>query len=102
MKRIALMTWHHAENYGTAYQAYALKSLIEDSGAKVDLVLYSRKGQALGKRSVFSLFIGFKQRLKSLCSRSKYNVFEFKDDTFNEYYNKNFNYTYPCESNQEF
>lgn len=102
MKRIALMTWHHAENYGTAYQAYALKSLIEDSGAKVDLVLYSRKGQALGKRSVFSLFIGFMQRLKSLCSRSKYNVFEFKDDTFKEYYNKNFNYTYPCESNQEF
>ena len=23
------MTWHHAENYGTAYRAYALKTLIE-------------------------------------------------------------------------
>ena len=38
MKKIALMTWHHAENYGTAYQAYALKTLIEQQGYKVDLI----------------------------------------------------------------
>ena len=46
MKKIALMTWHHAENYGTAYQAYALKTLIEQQGYKVDLIDYHRLNSA--------------------------------------------------------
>ncbi len=36
------MTWHHAENYGTAYRAYALKTLIEQQGYKMDLIDYHR------------------------------------------------------------
>ena len=36
------MTWHHAENYGTAYRAYALKTLIEQPGYKMDLIDYHR------------------------------------------------------------
>lgn len=42
MNKIALMTWHHAENYGTAFQAYALKRLIEQQGYEVDLIDYTR------------------------------------------------------------
>lgn len=42
MKKIALMTWHHVNNYGTAFQALALKELITEFDCDVDIINYMR------------------------------------------------------------
>ena len=46
-KKIALMTWYHYHNYGTALQAYALYSTISRMGYAVDIVDYRPVGPAV-------------------------------------------------------
>lgn len=36
------MTWHHVNNYGTAFQALALKELITEFDCDVDIINYMR------------------------------------------------------------
>ena len=62
-KKVALMTWHHAENYGTAFQAYALKLLIEQHGFEVNLVDYHRLRAPIKLRTLKEISTGFVRRL---------------------------------------
>lgn len=100
-KKIGLMTWHHVENYGTAYQAYALARSIENLGFDVELIDYRRKSDApLMQLSVLSL-------IKTLVHPQKNNYTRIysKDcikPLFDMFYSNNFKYTSRCISNQDF
>ena len=103
MKKIALMTWHHAENYGTAYQAYALKTLIEQQGYKVDLIDYHRLNSA--PMNVPDISAVISSKFISLCRnifQKKRRVFEFRKETFGSFYTNKFAYTKECHYNQDF
>lgn len=103
MNKIALMTWHHAENYGTAFQAYALKRLIEQQGYEVDLIDYTRLNSLpldhIGILKV--LYQGIITVIKKIFKRSLVN-FKFKSNTFCQFYNSFFTYTNKCLYNQDF
>lgn len=101
-KKIALMTWHHAENYGTAFQAYALKYLIEQHGFEVDLVDYHRLAAPIKLRTLKEMSTGFVRQLFLRIKWNKKIFFKFKDNTFNAFYENYFNYTQPCVYNQDF
>ena len=102
MKKIGLMTWHHAENYGTAFQAYALKTLIEQLGYKVDLIDYRRLNSA--PLDIISLKHRLSIKINNIIKKllGKKNIFRFKEDTFGDFYNKNFTYSKKCLYNQDF
>lgn len=40
MKRIGILTFHRAINYGACLQAYALKKYIKDQGNECDIIDY--------------------------------------------------------------
>ena len=92
------MTWHHVRNYGTALQAYALKTIIERNGCSVDLIDYRREWT---KPVVFkSLSSLFWSKLKSLRKRNEIHV-EFKNELFESFFENKFTYTVPCRYRQD-
>lgn len=103
MKKIGLMTWHHAENYGTAYQAYALKTIIERQGYHVDLIDYRRLGSGpLEVIQLHKIIVSkLKGALKCIFGRKK-DIFRFREETFSQFYENNFTYTSKCLYNQDF
>ena len=103
MINIALMTWHHAENYGTAYQAYALKTIIEHQGYHVDLIDYRRLNCApLEQPKIFNFVKGKIASIFCHIFGNKQNLFQFHKETFGLFYEKHFSYTQKCIYNQDF
>jgi hypothetical protein len=101
--RIAIMTWHHAKNYGTAFQVYALKNAVENMGYTVDLIDYRRKYSApLKRRSLGNLAISKGRFLLSKWSDRKKAHFNFSPECFDSFYDNYFTYTPRCSYNQEF
>lgn len=102
-RRIALMTWHSTENYGTAFQAYALRRLIENAGASVDLVNYRRIGTSpLPQMSFARLLKGYSNALFSDRFKKNKQYYTFSPETFRPFWDKNFTYTQKCTFNQDF
>lgn len=103
MKRIGLMTWHHSENYGTAFQAYALKTLIENQGCHVDLIDYKRLGMSPLDIPHYGHLLceKFLYVLNKIKKRNKL-FFKFKEETFGRFYKDRFTYTKGCLFNQDF
>ena len=96
-KKIALMTWHHVRNYGTALQAYALKTILEKNGFLVDLIDYRREySKPLKYKSLDKLFIG---RLKFRGKKKK--RVDFDNKLFEEFFNNYFSYTFSCRYSQD-
>lgn len=103
MKKIALMTWHHAENYGTAYQAYALKTLIEQQGFKVDLINYNRLDSTpISIQSLYKVISSKFMYFFRKKGKKNTTIFKFKKETFEEFYSSRFSYTTECLYNQDF
>lgn len=100
-KKIALMTWHHTENYGTAFQAYALKKLIESFGFDVDLIDYKRRDGHIMRRltTKYACHVLLQEIKKKI--RHK-RIFRFSPEVFGDFYRKHFSYTNPCQYNQDF
>lgn len=100
-KKIAIMTWHHVSNYGTALQAFALKHVIEKMGCEVDLVDYRRKNQAPIRRLNARVYL--RERFRYLIKQKKTsNIYDGSKEEFDEYYENNFTYTEICEFNDDF
>ena len=103
MKKIALMTWHHTENYGTAFQAYALKILIEKQGCSVDLIDYRRLNDAPLDLPRFSQrILYFFHCFIAFLFKEKNRRFIFEKEVFGRFYEDNFTYTKRCLYNQDF
>ena len=101
-KHLALMTWHHTENYGTAYQAYALTRLIESCGCTVDLIDYRRLGRGpIQRRSAISFIMGGLLK-KSFKRKKNPQLYKFEKGTFDEFWVNKFSYTDSCQYNQDF
>lgn len=101
-KRIALITWHNTENYGTAYQAFALSRLIERTGCKVELVSYKRLGTApLSQLSLSKLILGYFHAVLS-GKNVQTNRYKFNKNTFKPFWTNHFSYTKDCKTNQDF
>ena len=100
-KKIAVMTWHHVSNYGTALQALALKLVIEKMGCSVDFIDYRRKDQKPIRKLNVRAYL--RERLHYLIKQKKTNnIYDGSKDKFEEYYEKNFSYTRECEYNEDF
>ena len=102
VKRIALMTWHNTENYGTAFQAFALSRLIEMTGCEVELVDYKRLGIApLTQISLSKLLSGYWHTV--FCRKNiQGNRYKFNRKTFEQFWKNHFRYTRECKTNQDF
>lgn len=87
------MTWHHVRNYGTALQAYALKTVIERAGCSVDLIDYRRNfNNPFKLKSLRSLIWG---KLKGI-RKKKGKIVDFKNEVFDNFFEKYFTYTSLC------
>lgn len=100
MKKIALMTWHHVENYGTAFQALALKSILERMDCQVTLINYMRSANNPAKQiSLFSYVTEFlKSKISTIGKKHEYTV---PDDIFEPFFSVFFKYTKPCIYRQD-
>ena len=96
------MTWHSTENYGTAFQAYALCRLIELAGCEVALINYKRMGVApLSQMSLSKLLKGYFHAV--FCRKNvKTNRYKFPRNSFEPFWRNIFKYTNECKSNQDF
>lgn len=101
-QKIALMTWHHTQNYGTAFQAYALKKLIESLGYDVDLIDYRRKDGHIMRRLTLSYVCHVLLHELKLKLKHREKSFRFSPEVFGNFYNNLFSYTHPCQYNQDF
>lgn len=102
-KRIGLMTWHHTRNYGTAFQAYALKRVLEEQGCHVDLIDYRRSYNGPMKTQRVSEAIGKKIRnLPKRIGKKTQPVYDFPSQLFDGFWNDLFTYTARCRDNQDF
>ena len=98
-KKIALMTWHHVRNYGTALQAYALKRTIEKMGLSVDLIEYRREYNNSFK--YFSLIDLIRGKFNDIRKKTG-KIFDFKNELFECFFQKHFTYTVACKYWQDF
>ena len=88
--KIGLMTWHHTQNYGTVFQAFALKEVLQSLGNEVDLIDYRRKyNEPIKQRNIKSLFESkFKNRNTS--QQNSVNVYSMVHNGFEEFYERYF------------
>lgn len=100
--KIGLMTWHHTQNYGTVFQAFALKEVLQSLGNEVDLIDYRRKyNEPIKQRNIKSLFESkFKNRNTS--QQNSVNVYSMVHNGFEEFYERYFSYSIHCEYNDDF
>lgn len=93
--KIGLLTWHHVENYGTAYQAFALYHILRAMGVEVDLINYKRNKSYYPQRYSYNRFSVFHHDKKN-------NIYKLKSETFNKFYEKYFTYSKSCKYRQDF
>ena len=91
MKKIGILTFHNALNYGAMLQAYALKNFLISCNMKVDIVNYLCKYMVYNKKYKFlpiklKLFLQFLIRLRNyklfqICLNFKLFQTKFLNDT---------------------
>ena len=55
MKKVAIMTWWHYSNYGTALQVTALYHVVTKMGYKVDVIDYIPHGRVVKQENLKAL-----------------------------------------------
>jgi heat shock protein HspQ len=101
-KKIALMTWHHVNNYGTALQAFALKSVIINLGYDVDLINYRRTAiLPLRRRTIMAMVKVYLHQIGSRLHKKQINN-NMPSKSFEAFFNNNFTYTGLCKHRQDF
>jgi hypothetical protein len=104
--KVALMTWHHTYNYGTALQAFALSNAIKRLGFEVDLIDYRRKSKVVTfsndltgmiKRVVYN----FKKANNNFKKRYLQKLDSKKITAFDSFYKDRFSYTVYCKSDED-
>lgn len=57
MKKVAIMTWWHYSNYGTALQVTALYHVVTKMGYKVDVIDYIPHGRVVKQENLKALLL---------------------------------------------
>lgn len=98
MKRIATITFHHAHNFGSVLQTYALQKyicrLIENNHSKVDYKIinfYTKSQEEL--YSIFKHDISIKSVVKNLIALRYLHKLRKKHRKFEDFINQRFNLT---------
>lgn len=110
MKKILLVTWYENNNYGTALQAYALKSIIEKpmiTGLDLNVaiqecicdILPHKPGKQTKKKNRFSKLFSLHSYLLKLQQiqdkkiyKKKKIFFDLREKAFDEFLRNNFNF----------
>lgn len=90
MKKVGILTFHRAKNYGAILQAYALKETLCNMNCSTSIInyvsplmLYGRKYNFIPKQ--IKLFLQFLKKIKSLNTlKTYYNFNKFRKLFFNE------------------
>lgn len=96
MKKVGLLTFHRATNYGACLQAYALKNFIEDQGCSCDIIDYRCPTIENFYNKIFLTDDSIKTKIKKIITWSvqKERNKKFKDFIYNNLLcGKNFGYT---------
>lgn len=82
-KRIAILTWHYHENFGSALQAYALQECIKEMGYNVKIInyrnlIYGKVNKFKNLSKIFINKILGKKNFLGRRLRTSYSYFHFK------------------------
>ena len=99
MKKIGIITFHKAHNYGASLQAYALKTILEREGNSVEFIDYfpemmqkQYNVMKINKKNIFTMIKSF------ISSIVYFNKNKKRYNNFNTFINKNFNLTNKYDS----
>lgn len=90
MKKVGIMTFHAAHNYGSVLQAYALQTVIENKGDKCEIVNFETRNQ-VDMYSIFSKNNSLKNIAKNIIALSNYKILRKRYSSFEDFSNKYFN-----------
>lgn len=88
MKRIAIITYSRAYNYGSALQTYALNRYLRELGNEVKTIDYTTNDQQR-LYSIFEPINGFKSMLRNLQSIRYYNSLQTHKQRFDDFLMRN-------------
>ena len=100
MKKVAIMTWWHYSNYGTALQVTALYHVVTKMGYKVDVIDYIPHGRVVKQENLKAL-IKFIYEKICLAINLPYQNDELKI-RFEEYRDEYLTFTPKCKTESDF
>ena len=100
--KIAITTWFHYQNYGTALQVYALSTFLNNQGNDVDVVNYIPDGQVVSLPQE-KMIVNYLEKIKKKIVSRKNSVIELSDksDKFNDFLT-NIRFTNRCSCISDF
>lgn len=96
MKKIAIMTWWHHANYGTALQAVALTQIIKRLGYDVSVINYIPHGKVVGEETFTSVMRYAFQKLKIFLNIAYVN--KERNQEFKKFLNQYLRFTEECQT----
>lgn len=96
MKKVAIMTWWHYANYGTALQVTALSTIIKNLGYNAEVINYIPHGKVVNNETLYSVFQYAYEKSKLLFNLNY--VDEKRNKIFNNFLNKYLKFTVKCET----
>lgn len=99
MKKVAIMTWWHYANYGTALQVTALSSVIKKLGFEAEIINYIPHGKVVSNESFSSVVRYALDKTKQLFNLTY--VDEKRNKKFADFLNEYVNLTGKCETKSD-
>ncbi len=90
MKRIGLMTFHAAHNYGSVLQAYATQKVLNDLGYPNEIINYRLRNQRAFYNDLYSTRFGFKDFLRRLMRITEHSKRKARSDKFEKFISERF------------
>lgn len=102
MKNIAIMTWYHYYNYGTALQATALYKVIEKLGYKADVIQYIPNGKVVALKD-FKILEYYIKKVENKVSNKNNKRFldEERKIAFGKFLKENITLTSECKTESD-
>ena len=102
-KKIAVMTWFHYHNYGTALQAIALRHVIKSDGYRVDNINYIPDGKVTSlSRNAFSWYLRKMKNISLAVLNNRRCHDKKRDERFEEFISQHLTLTPACASSIDF
>ena len=85
MKKIGIITFHAAHNYGSVLQAYATQTVLERLGYSTEIINYRLKNQREFYNNLYSRQFGFKDFLKRLYRLPEHKQRAIRSEKFEKF-----------------
>ena len=106
MKKVAVVTFHRAHNFGSVLQTYALQEYVKKLGKKVEIDIeylvidfYTEEQEELYK--VYKSGLSVKNLIKNAFAFKNAKALQIKHQKFNEFISENFNVTKRYKNSNE-